>query len=310
MSESRRGAGWYDDEQDAAVLRYWDGTSWTPHTTVRPDADADPAPAASNVSLGVTSMPGAGVRGTGARGRPAGGTSARGAVASVPAAASVTPAPVDTLVDGFSISEMTSMRTATIPSMTPVSAGTAPVTTGPPAYAPAPAADPRSAAAPAAAFTPPPAFAGAPPAPGAPGAPDEHTTAPLRPGAPRAVGAGVDEDTVYAPAGRSFVLIWLFALFLGSLGIDRFALGKTGTAVAKLVTAGGFGVWTLVDLVLVLTGAQRDREGHPLTGYATHRRLAWIVSGVVVALGVLAGVGVGIAAAELAAALGRVGRLP
>ncbi|MGH3706170.1 MAG: DUF2510 domain-containing protein, partial [Agromyces sp.] len=25
-------AGWYDDEADAALLRYWDGTAWTPHT--------------------------------------------------------------------------------------------------------------------------------------------------------------------------------------------------------------------------------------------------------------------------------------
>ena len=39
-------AGWYDDEADAALLRYWDGSKWSPHTAPRPtDAvDATDAP--------------------------------------------------------------------------------------------------------------------------------------------------------------------------------------------------------------------------------------------------------------------------
>lgn len=31
-----RAAGWYDDEADAALLRYWDGTKWSPHTASNP----------------------------------------------------------------------------------------------------------------------------------------------------------------------------------------------------------------------------------------------------------------------------------
>ena len=38
--EPRRSAGWYDDETDAALLRYWDGAKWSPHTAPRP-APAD-----------------------------------------------------------------------------------------------------------------------------------------------------------------------------------------------------------------------------------------------------------------------------
>ena len=33
---SRRRPGWYDDEADTAMLRYWNGDAWTPHTTSRP----------------------------------------------------------------------------------------------------------------------------------------------------------------------------------------------------------------------------------------------------------------------------------
>lgn len=34
--ESERRAGWYDDESDAALLRYWDGAKWSPHTVPKP----------------------------------------------------------------------------------------------------------------------------------------------------------------------------------------------------------------------------------------------------------------------------------
>lgn len=80
---------------------------------------------------------------------------------------------------------------------------------------------------------------------------------------------------------KSFIATWLFALLLGFFAADRFYLGKIGTALAKLFTLGGLGVWVLVDLVLVLAGAQRDKLGRSLDGYAKHRTMAWIVTGVV-----------------------------
>ena len=36
--------------------------------------------------------------------------------------------------------------------------------------------------------------------------------------------------------------------------MDRFSLGQTGTAVGKLLTLGGIGIWWLVDIVLLVTG--------------------------------------------------------
>jgi TM2 domain-containing membrane protein YozV len=86
---------------------------------------------------------------------------------------------------------------------------------------------------------------------------------------------------------KSFVTTWLLAMFLGFFGVDRFYLGKVGTGVLKLVTFGGLGVWALIDLIMVLTGATRDKIGRPLAGYDKHKKIAWIVTAAVMVLGLV-----------------------
>ena len=51
----------------------------------------------------------------------------------------------------------------------------------------------------------------------------------------------------------------IISLFAGSLGIDRFFIGDTGLGIAKLITCGGFGIWTIVDWFLIM-GAARDKN--------------------------------------------------
>lgn len=45
----------------------------------------------------------------------------------------------------------------------------------------------------------------------------------------------------------------------GSLGIDRFMIGDTGIGVGKLLTCGGFGIWTIIDFFLIM-GATREKN--------------------------------------------------
>ncbi len=53
----------------------------------------------------------------------------------------------------------------------------------------------------------------------------------------------------------------ILSLFVGGLGIDRFYLGYTGLGIAKLLTLGGLGVWTLIDFIMICTGSLKPADG-------------------------------------------------
>ena len=48
------------------------------------------------------------------------------------------------------------------------------------------------------------------------------------------------------------VIILIVSLVTGPLAVDRFMIGDTGLGIAKLITCGGFGIWMLIDWVLIM----------------------------------------------------------
>lgn len=59
--------------------------------------------------------------------------------------------------------------------------------------------------------------------------------------------------------------VFLLFFFLSWLGVHRFYVGKIGTAILYIITLGGFGIWWIVDLILIVTGSFTDNHGQKIT---------------------------------------------
>ena len=64
-----------------------------------------------------------------------------------------------------------------------------------------------------------------------------------------------------ANSGKSWLAAALLCFILGALGIHRFYVGKIGTGILYLFTGGLFGIGVLIDFIMILVGAFKDKEG-------------------------------------------------
>ena len=64
---------------------------------------------------------------------------------------------------------------------------------------------------------------------------------------------GIMATNQYGIVQKRWLTAFVLSLFFGFLGADRFYLGKAGTAFLKLITVGGFGIWVLINFIMITT---------------------------------------------------------
>jgi TM2 domain-containing membrane protein YozV len=64
---------------------------------------------------------------------------------------------------------------------------------------------------------------------------------------------------------KSRLATTILAWVLGGLGVDRFYTGHIALGILKLITAGGFGIWWLIDFIMAVVGKRKDTKGLLIT---------------------------------------------
>lgn len=63
---------------------------------------------------------------------------------------------------------------------------------------------------------------------------------------------------------KSRLVALLLCIFLGCFGVHRFYLGKSGTGVIWLLTAGCFGIGCIIDIIFIACGYMKDKQELPV----------------------------------------------
>ncbi|KAK8835339.1 TM2 domain-containing protein 2 [Tritrichomonas musculus] len=64
----------------------------------------------------------------------------------------------------------------------------------------------------------------------------------------------VNDFRCFEEGKRSYMPVLICSMFFGIFGVDRYLLGYPLLGTIKLLTLGGFGIWYVVDLILISLG--------------------------------------------------------
>lgn len=79
---------------------------------------------------------------------------------------------------------------------------------------------------------------------------------------------------IYKPT-KNWVVALLLSIFLGGFGIDRFYMGHIGLGIAKLLLSWAtFGVWWVIDIILIAMRKVNDRDFYWDDSAQAHRQTA------------------------------------
>lgn len=76
-------------------------------------------------------------------------------------------------------------------------------------------------------------------------------------------GTPVRRQTYYYEnsSSKSRLVATILCFFFGGLGVHRFYVGRIVSGIFMILTLGLFGIWTIVDFVVILCGEFKDSQG-------------------------------------------------
>lgn len=69
----------------------------------------------------------------------------------------------------------------------------------------------------------------------------------------------MEEEISTRARSKTFLLSLLILIGFG--GVHRIYAGKIWTGILQFVTGGGFVIWQIIDIIMILCGTFRDKEG-------------------------------------------------
>lgn len=63
---------------------------------------------------------------------------------------------------------------------------------------------------------------------------------------------------------KDWLITVLLVICVGVFGVHRFYTGHTGIGILQLLTFGGFGIWVIIDLIMIVTDKYKDANGNKL----------------------------------------------
>ena len=77
-------------------------------------------------------------------------------------------------------------------------------------------------------------------------------------------GCAISNNRINNSLDKNWLVTLLLCLFLGGIGAHRFYTGHIAIGIIQLLTAGGCGIWALIDLILILCGEYKAADGSSL----------------------------------------------
>lgn len=70
------------------------------------------------------------------------------------------------------------------------------------------------------------------------------------------------QTVIYNSQDQRWLITLLLCFFGGVIGLHNFYNRKIGYGIFQILTAGGLGIWVLIDLIMIVTNNFKDKEGN------------------------------------------------